>query len=119
MEVDLHTSVSYCVVIRSCVAILHCVAFLLVSAALLQGAYSKIEKQMRGQRMRQKNSKREGWASSVKTFVMGRGVMYAGQVVKIESSLVFFFVSVAKWCLIRVRVWDGGGEAEVSEWALG
>jgi len=31
--------------------------FLLVSAALLQGACSKIEKHMRGQRMRQKNSK--------------------------------------------------------------
>ena len=80
-------------------------AFLFVSAALLPGAYSEIEKQVRGQRIRQKkNSKREGWASSVKTFVMGRGVMYAGQVVKIESSLIFFFVSVPKWCLIRVRV---------------
>ena len=80
-------------------------AFLLVSAALLPGAYSEIEKQVRGQRIRQKNSKREGWASSVETFVMGRGVMYAGQVVKIESSFFFvLFVSVPKWCLIRVRV---------------
>ena len=59
-------------------------AFLLVSAALLQGAYSKIEKQMRGQRMRQKNSKREGWVSSVKTFVMGRGVMYAGRLSRLS-----------------------------------
>ena len=34
--------------------------FLLVSAALLQGAYSHIEKHMRGQRMRQKITNREG-----------------------------------------------------------
>ena len=72
-------------------------AYLLVSAALLQGAYSKIEKQMRGQRMRQKNSKREGWASSVKTFVMGRGVMYAGQVVKIECLKVKFEFSKVRF----------------------
>ena len=37
--------------------------FLLVSAALLQGAYSKIERHMRGQRMRQKTASKEGWAS--------------------------------------------------------
>ena len=64
--------------------------FLLVSAALLQGAYSKIEKHMRGQRMRRKIASREGWASSVKTLVMGRGVMYTGQVVKIECLKVRF-----------------------------
>ena len=58
--------------------------FLLVSAALLQGAYSHTEKHMRGQRMRHKIANREGWASSVKTLGMGHGVMYAGQVVKIE-----------------------------------
>jgi len=49
--------------------------FLLVSAALLQGAYSKIGKNMRGQRMRQKIASREGWASSVKTLGMGHGVV--------------------------------------------
>ena len=65
--------------------------FLLVSAALLQGAYSKIEKHMRGQRMCQKIASREGWASSVKTLRMRCGVMYAGQVVKIECSLLCFF----------------------------
>jgi len=65
-------------------------ALLLLSAALLQGAYSKIEKHMRGQRMRQKIANREGWTSSVKRLVMGRGVMYAGQVVKIECLKVKF-----------------------------
>jgi len=50
----------------------------------------KIEKNMRGQRMRQKISNREGWASSVKTLGMGQGVMYAGQVVKIERLKVKF-----------------------------
>jgi len=39
--------------------------FLLVSAALLQGAYSHTEKHMRGQRMRQKIASRVGKASSV------------------------------------------------------
>ena len=78
-------------------------AFLLVSAALLQGAYSKIEKQRRGQRMRQKNSKTEGWASSVKTFVMGRGVMYAGQVVKIECLKVKFEFSKVRFELLKSR----------------
>jgi len=46
--------------------------FLFVSAVLLPGAYSKIEKHMRGQRMRQKIGSRVGLASSVKTLVMGR-----------------------------------------------
>ena len=64
--------------------------FLLVSAALIQGAYSKIGKHMRGQRMCQKIASREGWASSVKTLGMGHGVMYAGQVVKIERLKVKF-----------------------------
>ena len=45
---------------------------------------------MRGQRMRQKIASREGWASSVKTLGMGHGVMYAGQVVKIECLKVKF-----------------------------
>jgi len=40
--------------------------------------------------MRQKIANREGWSSSVKTLVMGRGVMYAGQVVKIECLKVKF-----------------------------
>jgi len=40
--------------------------------------------------MRQKIASREGWASSVKTLVMGRGVMYASQVVKIECLKVKF-----------------------------
>jgi len=64
--------------------------FLLVSAAQLQGAQSKIEKHMRGQRMRQKKENREGWVSSVKTLGMGHGVMYATQVVKIECLKVKF-----------------------------
>jgi len=64
--------------------------FLLVSAALLQGAYSHIEKHMRGQRMRQKITNRKGWVSTVKTLAMGHGVMYAGQVVKIECLKVKF-----------------------------
>ena len=64
--------------------------FLVVSAALLQSVYSKIEKQMRGQRMRQKKENREGWVSSVKTLGMGHGVMYATQVVKIECLKVKF-----------------------------
>ena len=44
-----------------------------------------------------KNSKREGWASSVKTFVRGRGVMYAGQVVKIECLKVKFEFSKVRF----------------------
>ena len=39
--------------------------FLRVSAALLQGVYSHTEKHMRGQRMRQKITSREGRVSSV------------------------------------------------------
>ena len=72
-------------------------AFLLVSTALLKGAYSKIEKYMRGQGMRQKTANREGWASSVKTLVMGRGVMYAGQAVKIECLKVKFECSKVRF----------------------
>jgi len=72
-------------------------AFLLVSTALLKGAYSKIEKYMRGQGMRQRIANREGWASSVKTLVMGRGVMYAGQVVKIECLKVKFECSKVRF----------------------
>ena len=45
---------------------------------------------MRGQRMRHKITNREGRASSVKTMGMGQGVMYAGQVVKIECLKVKF-----------------------------
>ena len=71
--------------------------FLFVSVALLQGVYSKIEKHVRGQRMRQKITSREGWASSVKTLVMGRGVMYAGQVVKIECLKVKFEYSKVRF----------------------
>jgi len=70
LEVNLHTSVSYCVVIALSFYIAW--AFLLVSAALLQGTYSKIERHISGQRMRQKIASREGWASSVKTLVVGR-----------------------------------------------
>jgi len=72
-------------------------AFLLVSTTLLQGAYSKIEKHMRCKRMRQKIANREGCASSVKTLVMGRGVMYAGQVVKIERLKVKFECSKVRF----------------------
>jgi len=97
LEVNLHTSVWYCVVICSCVIILHCVGICCLSAALLQGAYSKIEKHMRGQRMRQKIASREGWASSVETLVMGRGVIYADQVVKIECLKVKFECSKVRF----------------------
>ena len=72
------------------VSIYIALVFLLVSAALLQGAYSKIERHMRGQRMRQKMASKEGWASSVKTLGMGHGVMYSGQVAKIECLKVKF-----------------------------
>jgi len=80
------------IVLSSTLALSFCIAlvFLLVSVALLQGAYSKIEKHMRGQRMCQKIASREGWASSVKTLGMGHGVMYAGQVIKIECLKVKF-----------------------------
>jgi len=55
LEVNLHTSVSYCVVIRSCVVILHCVGISsCVDSDAKKGAYSKIEKHMRGRRIRQK-----------------------------------------------------------------
>ena len=95
LEVNLHTSVSYCVVIALSFYIAW--AFLLVSAALLQGTYSKIERHISGQRMRQKIASREGWASSVKTLVVGRGVMYAGRVVKIECSKVKFECSKVRF----------------------
>jgi len=77
--------------------------FLLVSAALLQYTYSKIEKHMRGQRMRQKIANREGWASSVKPLVMGRGVMYAGQVVKIECLKVKFECSKVRFEWLKLE----------------
>ena len=50
-----------------------------------------------------KNSKREGWASSVKTFVMGRGVMDAGQVVKIECLKVKFEFSFFLWTVSELQ----------------
>ena len=68
LEVNLHTSVSYCVVIALSFYIAW--TFLLVSAALIQGTYSKIERHISGQRTRQKIANREGWASSVKTLVV-------------------------------------------------
>jgi len=71
--------------------------FLLVSTALLQGTYSKIEKHMRGQRMCRKIESREGWTSSVKTLGIGCGVMYAAQVVKIECLKVKFECSKVKF----------------------
>ena len=52
---------------------------------------------MRGQGMRQKIANREGWASSVKTLVTGRGVMYAGQAVKIECLKVKFECSKVRF----------------------
>jgi len=74
------------IVLSSALAVSFYIAlvFLLVSVALFQGVYSKVEKHMRGQGMRQKIANREGWASSIKTLGMDHGVMYAGQVVKIE-----------------------------------
>ena len=56
-----------CIVLSSTLALSFHIAlvFLRVSAALLQGAYSHTEKHMRGQRMRQKITSREGRASSV------------------------------------------------------
>jgi len=71
--------------------------FLLVSGALLQGVYSKIEKHMRSQRICQQIASREGWSSSFKTLMMGRGVMYAGQVVKIECLKVKFECSKVRF----------------------
>jgi len=71
LEVDLHTSVSYCVVIRSCVAILHCVdiSSCVGSASCVDrsvsSAYSHTEKEMRGQRMRHEIVNREGRAFQV------------------------------------------------------
>jgi len=47
--------------------------------------------------MRQKIVNREGCASSVKTLVMGRGVMYAVQVVKIECLKVKFECSKVRF----------------------
>jgi len=82
-------------VLSSTLALSFCIALvsLLVSAALLQGAYSHIEKLTRGQRMRQKIECREGWASSVKTLGVGYGVMYAGQVVVFVLDFVLVFLT--------------------------
>ena len=90
MEYNLHHQSR--IVLSSTLALSFYIAlvFLLVSAALLQGAYSQIEKHMRGQRMCQKIANREGWTSSVKTLGMGYGVMYVDQVVKIECLKVKF-----------------------------
>jgi len=80
------------IVLSSTLALSFCIAlvFLLVLAALLQGVYSPKKKHMHGQRMRHKIASREGWASSVKTLGTGHGVMYAGQIVKIECLKVKF-----------------------------
>ena len=110
------------------VSIYIALVFLVVSAALLQGAYSKIERHMRGQRMRQKIASKEGWASSVKTLGMGHGVTYSGQVAKIECLKVKFECLKVKfeWLkgqrsvfyfilfYFKIKYQDGGGEAEVS-----
>ena len=55
------------IVLSSALALSFCIAlvFLLVLAALLQGAYSNTEKEMRGQRMRHKIPDREGRAFEV------------------------------------------------------
>ena len=55
------------IVLSSARALSFCIAlvFLLVSAALLQGAHSNTEKEMRGQRMRHKIPDREGRAFEV------------------------------------------------------
>ena len=90
LEFNFHASVSYCVVIRSCVVILHCVGISSCVGSATARCILKNRKRMRGQRMRQKIANREGCASSVKTLVVGRGVIYAGQVVKIECLKVKF-----------------------------
>jgi len=79
-------------VLSSNLALPFCIAlvFLLVSSTLVQGAYSYTEKHMRGQRMCHKIVSRKGRKSSVKTLGTGQGVMYAGQVVKIECLKVKF-----------------------------
>jgi len=88
-----------CIVLSSALALSFYIAwaFRLVSTTLLQGTYSKLEKHMHGQKMRQKIANREGCASSVKTLVMGRGVLYAGQVVKIECLKVKFECSKVRF----------------------
>ena len=65
LEFNLYASVSYCVV--SARALSFCIALvvLLVLAALIQGAHSNTEKEMRGQRMRHKIPDREGRAFEV------------------------------------------------------
>ena len=97
LEVDLHISVSYCVVIRCCVVILHCVGISSSVGSAPGRCILKNRKTNAWSKNASKNSKREGWASSVKTFVMGRGVMYAGQVVKIECLKVKFEFSKVRF----------------------
>jgi len=62
-----HARVRCLVILSSTLALPFCIAlvFLLMSAGLLQGAYSHTGKHMRGQRMRHKIANREGRASSV------------------------------------------------------
>ena len=101
LEVNLHTSVSYCVLIRSCVVILHCVGISSCVGSAPGKCILKNRKTNAWSKNASKNSKREGWASSVKTFVMGRGVMYAGQVVKIEYLKVRFEFSKVRFELLK------------------
>jgi len=101
LEVDLHTSVSYCVVIRSCAVILHCVGISSCVGSAPARCILQNRKTNAWSKNASKNSKREGWASSVKTFVTGRGVMYAGQVVKIECLKVKFEFSKVRFALLK------------------
>ena len=38
--------------------------------------------------------------------------------IRIVALLLSFFSFFFRWCLVRVRVQDGRGEAEVSQWTL-
>ena len=62
------------IVLSSTLALSFCIAlvFLLVLTEQFQGASSRTEKHMRGQRMRHSIASREGRASSVKTLGQGR-----------------------------------------------
>ena len=102
LEVDLHISVSYCVVIRCCVVILHCVGISSSVGSAPGRCILKNRKTNAWSKNASKNSKREGWVSSVKTFAMGRGVMYAGQIVEIECLKVKFGFSKVMFELLKL-----------------
>ena len=102
LEFNLHASVSYCVVIRSCVVILHCLGISSCVGSAAARCILKNRKTHAWSENASKNSKQRRWVSSVKTLVMGRGVMYAGQVVKIEGLEVKF-----EFWKVKCELWKG------------